>query len=229
MDRFIRKIKHIRLQPIRVYCLHHVCTKFIPDSMNECDWMEIDEFKRSIHAMQKDGVNFISLEVAYHHICNDWYRWRRYAVLTFDDGYESLKEVLPWLKEQGIPVTLFINGKYTDGVSYRKTQKEKYLSIEDIYNLLGQQIEIGHHGWEHVQTDQMSIEAFTMSLVNNLSLLHAHPRYVPFYAYPYGNFTTSSDKVLKDRGIIPVYVDGLKNYDDVECIHREMLDKYDIK
>ncbi len=40
--------------------------------------------------MQKGGVEFISLTEAYEHICNDNIRCKRYAVLTFDDGYTSL-------------------------------------------------------------------------------------------------------------------------------------------
>ena len=46
------KIKRIclklRLQPIRVYCMHHVCDKFDAESMNKGDWMQIDEFKNKV-------------------------------------------------------------------------------------------------------------------------------------------------------------------------------------
>ena len=118
----------LRLQPIRVFCLHHVCAKFDVESMNACDWMEIEEFKQHVAALQKNGVKFISLKDAYHHICEDKVRCKKYAVLTFDDGYASLKEILPWLEKQMIPATLFINGKYLDGKSYRKNPKERYLT-----------------------------------------------------------------------------------------------------
>ena len=55
----------LRLQPIRVFCLHHVSEQFDAESMSACDWMQIDEFKRLILSMQHDGITFISLSEAY--------------------------------------------------------------------------------------------------------------------------------------------------------------------
>ena len=54
----------LRLQPIRVYCMHHVCAKFDGESMNKGDWMQIDEFKSRVLAMKQCGVEFISLAEA---------------------------------------------------------------------------------------------------------------------------------------------------------------------
>ena len=122
-----RKWMKLRLQPIRVFCLHHVCEQFDSDAMYACDWMALDEFKQKIIALRRQGYQFISLTDAYEYLKKDWFRQKKYAVLTFDDGYKSLKDVLPWLEEQNIPATLFINGKYLDGMSYRITDKEEYL------------------------------------------------------------------------------------------------------
>ena len=111
----------MRLQPIRVFCLHHVCEQFDADAMYACDWMALDEFKQKIIALRRQGYQFISLTDAYEYLKKDWFRRKKYAVLTFDDGYKSLKEVLPWLEKQKIPATLFINGKYLDDDDkYRK-------------------------------------------------------------------------------------------------------------
>lgn len=99
---WIRKIERkwmkLRLQPIHVYCLHHVCALFDAESMNACDWMQIDEFKYKVLAMWQDGVEFISLTEAYDKIANDKFRNHKYVVFTFDDGYASLKEILPWVR-----------------------------------------------------------------------------------------------------------------------------------
>ena len=93
-----RKLMKLRLHPIRVFCLHHVCAEFDAESMNACDWMQIDEFKSKVMTLQQNGVEFISLSKAYKHICYDHIRSKNYAVLTFDDGYASLKEILPCLQ-----------------------------------------------------------------------------------------------------------------------------------
>ena len=130
-----RKLLKLRLQPIHVFCLHHVSQTFDAESMNKGDWMQIDEFKSKVMALLQDGVEFISLTYAYTHICKDMFRLKKYAVLTFDDGYASLNEILPWLEGQNIPATLFINGKYLDGKSYRDNPKEQYLNKEELFAL----------------------------------------------------------------------------------------------
>ena len=213
------------LQPIRVYCLHHVCAKYDADSMNRGDWMQIDEFKQKVEALRQEGVEFISMKDAYRHICKDWIRCMRYAVLTFDDGYTSLKEILPWLEEQKIPTTLFINGKYLDGKSYRKNSKEKYLTKDEIWAMTSPLIEIGHHGWEHNKVIEMTDADFSESVERNVSALQNHPNYVPFWAYTYGAHTDHTDAFLRRKKIVPVYIDGKKNYDDSTVVHRELIDK----
>lgn len=220
-----RKWMKIRLQPIRVYCLHHVCATFDAESMNRGDWMQMDEFKQKVLAMMLDGVEFISLSDAYSQMTYDKFRNSKYAVLTFDDGYASLKEVLPWLAEQKMPVTLFINGKYLDGKSYRKNPKEKYLTNEDLDQLykLYPLLTIGSHGWEHNHVPELTQDEFIASVERNVSLLKSHPNYIPYWAYTYGEHTQASDVYLRAQGIVPIYIDGLPNYNNLDVIHRELL------
>lgn len=218
-----RKLLKLRLQPIRVFCLHHVCKTFDADSMYECDWISIDEFKNKVMAMQQDGVEFILLTDAYRHIRNDWFRHKKYAVLTFDDGYASLKEILPWLEEMQIPVALFINGKYLDGKSYREKAQERYLSMGDLFSLTSSYIEIGSHGWVHTDGTKITSDEFKRSIEQNVALLQTHPNYIPCHAYTWGRHTKQTDSYLISQSILPVYIDGMQNYNDYSVIHRELL------
>ena len=227
MKELFHRIKHrllkLRLHPIRVFCFHHVCKTFDAEVMNQGDWMQIDDFKAKMQKLRQDGVEFISLTEAYKHICKDWFRYKNYAVLTFDDGYASLKEILPWLEEQQIPTTLFINGKYLDGKSYRKNPNEKYLTNEELFSLTSPLIEIGSHGWEHTDASKMSVNELKLSVEQNIELLHAHPCYIPFHAYTWGKHNGVTDTILQSKNIIPVYMDGMSNYSDFKVIHRELL------
>lgn len=223
VHRIKRKLMKMRLQPIRVYCLHHVCTEFDAGCMHECDWIQIDEFKKKVVSLLYEGVEFISLKEAYCHIRKDGVRFKKYAVLTFDDGYESLKEILPWLEEQNIPMILFINGKYLDGKSYRNNPKEQYLTKEQLWAMTSPLIEIGHHGWEHIRVTEQTEDEFAKSIVRNVNLLKGHPNYVPFWAYTYGVHTDKTDAYLHAEQIVPVYVDGMKNYNEAKVVHRELL------
>ena len=213
----------LRLQPIRVFCLHHVCEHFDADAMYACDWMALDEFKKKINKLRRQGYQFISLMAAYKHLKKDWFRRKKYAVLTFDDGYRSLLEVLPWLEEQNIPATLFINGKYLDGKSYRETPKEQYLTHGELFKLTSPLLEIGHHGWEHTAADDMTNEGLLESLQKNIEILSVHPRYIPFWAYTWGRHSDISDCYLKQDNIIPVIITGSNNYQFNDYIDRELL------
>lgn len=218
-----RKWMKLRLQPIRVFCLHHVCEQFDADAMYACDWVAMDEFKQKIIALRNQGYQFISLTEAYDHLKKDHFRCKKYAVLTFDDGYMSLKEVLPWLEAHQIPVTLFINGKYLDGKSYRETPNEQYLIYDELFSLTSPLIEIGHHGWEHTAANEMTDEELLESLQKNIEILSAHPRYIPFWAYTYGIHNQTSDVTLSNNGMTLVLVNDGKNYKLMGAIDRELL------
>ncbi|MEE0922292.1 MAG: polysaccharide deacetylase family protein [Paludibacteraceae bacterium] len=211
------------LQPIRVFCLHHVCEQFDAESMYPCDWMALSEFKQTINALRRKGYQFISLTEAYNYLKKDYFRRKKYAVLTFDDGYKSLLEVLPWLEKQSIPATLFINGKYLDGTSYRETPKEQYLTYDELFALNSPLIEVGHHGWEHVDATKMTEENLEESLHNNIEILSYHLRYIPFLAYTWGRHNVVSDCCLKQKNIIPLIITSGKNYKFKDYIDRELL------
>ena len=218
-----RKLVHIRIRPISVFCMHHVCEKFDANSMHICDWMSLVDFKKRVSSLQHQGVHFISMDEACRHIKYDSFRFRKYAVLTFDDGYASLLEVLPWLEEQGIPCTLFINGKYLDGISYRDNPEERYLSKKELFQISNPLVEIGSHGWEHTDACRVKQEEFEADIKKNKTILCVHPRYIPFHAFTWGRYNDSALKMLYRERITPVLMDGVKNYTDSRFVHRELF------
>lgn len=223
LNRIHRKWMKLRLQPIRVFCLHHVCEQFDAEAMYPRDWMALSEFKQKINNLCSQGYQFLSLTAAYNHLRKDWFRRKKYAVLTFDDGYKSLLDILPWLEKQNIPATLFVNGKYLDGKSYRESPKEQYLTYEELSALNSPLIEIGHHGWEHTDATKMTNEALRESVHKNIEILSSHPRYISFWAYTWGRYTVETNQILRTNEIIPVYVNGMKNYTNEGFINRELL------
>ena len=221
-----RKWMHLRLQPICVYCLHHVCAHFDANSMYKVDWMAIEDFKHKIFTLQQQGVVFISLSAAYQKLQEDYIRLNKYAVLTFDDGYASLKEILPWVIEQNIPVTLFVNPDYTEGKAYRETPSENYLSIADIENYVATShglIEIGMHGLQHKDVTTMSEKDFIAFATQSIAATSKINGFIPFWAYTWGRHTAKTDRILQANNIIPVLMDGMRNFNVKSHIHRELF------
>ena len=225
LDKLGRKLKKMRLRPIHVFLFHQVSDVFDESTMKRGDWTETGQFKRNIGIL-KDKYRFVSLEKACEMMRKDVFRFRRYAVLTSDDGWASLKGILPWLKEQGIPVTLFLNPRYFDGRHFREKETEKYLLQEDVDGLAAwyPDVTVASHGWEHVRATDLTEEAFRDSVRASTKALKPCPNYIPFFAYTYGSRTSETDRVLRDSGLVPVLIDKETNRDDVTLIHRELLD-----
>lgn len=236
--------KKLRLQPIRVFCFHQTSEEYDALRMWECDWTQIDQLKSNLQKLKKQ-YTFISLSEAKYHFQHDWFRRKRYAVLTADDGYKSILNILPWLQEQQISLTWFINTHYLDGQSWSEINEEQargalgdnvsderlssamkgmYISKEELFNLNSPLIEIGLHGHKHLDAIQQSEEDFKLNVENCKKVLQSHPRYVPFFAYTWGHYNKQTDRILKEMNLTPVLVNGGKNYNNANCIDRECID-----
>ena len=214
--------KKLRLQPIRVFCFHQVSDVFDPESMWECDWMSTVDFKTKINDLQQE-YTFISLPEAYEKLKHDTFRCNKYAVLTADDGSKTIECILPWLHEQHIPLTMFLNGSYLDGKTYRESPAERYYTKEELMHLNLDNVTFGHHSWNHKDLRLLTMEDFESSIRQNTAILADIPNLIPFWAYPYGTHSVQSDALLKEIGLVPLYMDGQVNYNYANGIHRELL------
>lgn len=225
LTKYQRKFNHWllrkRLRPIHVFLFHQVSDNFDDTTMKACDWTETKQFKANVSKL-KHQYRFISLEEAHRHLRNDYFRLRNYAVMTSDDGWKSLNNILPWLEEQEIPVTLFVNPNYADGLSFREKETEKYLTRSEIesYKL----VSIGLHGLEHISVDKMNETEFRNYVSESIKQTSGFSNYIPFWAYTWGRYTEMNNRVLKEFRITPVYIDGEANINNTEYIERELLD-----
>ena len=222
---FINKIRSLLFTPIRVFVFHQVSEQFDESTMWACDWTEINQFKKKIIELQKE-YKFISLDEATDHLKTDYFRKTKYAVLTSDDGWESILSILPWLNERNIPITLFVNPAYLLKLQTRENGMNRLLSESQLRALLVQfpNITIASHGWNHDLCTNQSMEDFNISIKQSNGYLNSFDKYINFFAFPCGNHTMEQDKVLANYGIIPVYCDGMKNYTFEKGIHRECID-----
>ena len=225
IDRIHHKLIKIRLQPIRVFCFHHVSNTFDESTMKKGDWLQTEKFKQAIEKLRGEGYVFVSLAEANEKLIHDVFRWRKYAVLTADDGWASICNILPWLNEQQIPITLFLNPAYLDGKHFRERETEQYLNeteVEQLY-LHYPLVTIGSHGWMHVETITQTEEEFACSVKRSVDWLKGLNNYVPFFAFPYGRCKRNQRWVIKKKDLVPILLSGNPNYHDNEIIDRELL------
>ena len=224
IDMFKRKMLHLRLQPIRVFCFHIVSDAFNKETMWDCDWMSTAGFKNWVSEILLD-YKFIPLQDAYNHIKNDRFRLKKYAVLTFDDGHSSIKGVLPWLAKNKIPVTLFVNS----GILSNACSREKpmsLLTVDELHFLesrYGSILTIGNHGFSHESCNNIPFEVFKKDVFSSESFLSQFKLKIPFFAYPFGHYSEGMNVFLNSIDLVPVLCDGMKNYSDPKSIHREVV------
>lgn len=223
-DKIKKKWLKLRLQPIRVFCFHQTSAVFDPATMTKGDWTEIEQFKRNVSVLQQE-YQFISLPEVNEKM-KQHFRRKKYACLTSDDGWASLKEILPWLNEQKIPVTLFLNPGYFDGKHFRERETEKYLSLTEVEEICRNYplVTIGLHGWEHWDSSKQTIAEFADSIERSVNALKHIPNYIPYFAFTWDRKSWENYMVLYAYHIIPVVVRGNYNYNTPGYIDREAFD-----
>lgn len=236
-----RRVLKMRLQPIRVFCFHQVSDEYEPLYGGVENWTKTVQFKKKIVELKKK-YTFVSITDALRHMRCDVFRIKKYAVLTCDDGYQSILEVLPWLEEEKVPIALFLSVKYLDGVSYDPwfddcwksiTIEEKEALLKRMYihwdhlhasEVCAENVTIAIHGLAHEDVSHMENKDFEAYVDECVTLIGEHPRFEPFYAYTWGRHSSTNDRVLMGKGLIPVYCDGKNNYCFNGAVHRECID-----
>ena len=241
VDRVKRFVIRKRLRPISVFVFHSVSDEYNPLLWWDCDWTSTEQFKQNILRL-KEECSFISLPEAYERIKNDRFRFRKYAVLTADDGYRSILDLLPWLEEQKVPITLFVNTMYLDKKSWSAINEEQakrvkpdvdmlrevcpdlYLSLNELFGLKSSLVTVGMHGQEHLDATKQSGEEFRENVEKCKNTVSTHPSFIPYYAYTWGKHNELTDEILKEMALTPVLVNGMCNFDNDGFINRICID-----
>lgn len=225
LHRVIQTMTNAFCPPIRVFVFHQVSDEFDEMGMWKCDWTNTEQFKANIKKLRSEYI-FISLEDAYTHLRIDNFRFKKYAVLTADDGWSSLLNIIPWLSEQDIPITLFLNPYYLDGYHKQERSAEKLLTKEDVLRITNNypNVSIAIHGWTHKKCTEMAENEFIDGVVRSMEVLKDFPNFIPFYAFTYGFYQVNQLEILHKYRLIPVLVDGVRNCKRTRLVHRECID-----
>jgi peptidoglycan/xylan/chitin deacetylase (PgdA/CDA1 family) len=132
---------------------------------------------------------------------------RRCPVLTFDDALISIAEhVLPYLKQQALPITIFVIagliGRESHYSIHPSAPRRRHLDIAQLKMLLNSGlVEIGAHGYHHVNLTEVAGDKLRQELHHAKDLLEESLDVeVPYLAYPWGNTTESVTQLVKEAG-----------------------------
>jgi peptidoglycan/xylan/chitin deacetylase (PgdA/CDA1 family) len=116
----------------------------------------------------------------------------RTALITFDDGYRSVREVaLPALRRFGYPAVLFVptayigqHNMFDDGIEPR----EDICDWNDLRDLMSHGVAVQSHGISHRRFSEISLDEQKEELIGSKSILENNlGKPVEFMAFPYGD------------------------------------------
>lgn len=230
----------LRFQPIRVFCFHQVSDTFDPNVNCRPDWISLNQFHHTLMRLKREGYRFISLSSAHEHLKHDLFRCKKYAVLTADDGLLSQYEQIKWLEANKIPITLFLNLNFVQNntlpIHYQEYYRDKstlteaqlssqlYIKAKELENIHSDYVTIALHSLKHENMARKTKEEIRDDITKGENFFMKRKDFIKFYCYPFGSHSADSDAYILSCGYIPVLLDGQKNYNDVSCIHREIID-----
>lgn len=148
--------------------------------------MSTTDFHNIINSLE----NFVS--------CEDLVKKKKsfYKVaITFDDGLSDVYYIAyPFLKEHGIPFTIFVVNDFLDTEGYITTDQLKEMSNDSL-------VTIGAHGISHVVLTKLASEQKWIEIYESkIKLEELLNKQIHFFAYSHGQYDAESLEMVEKAG-----------------------------
>jgi peptidoglycan/xylan/chitin deacetylase (PgdA/CDA1 family) len=157
-------------------------------------WFYIPEetFAEHLSYLRENGWQVIDLETFLRGLAVPDSLPERAALLTFDDGYRSMRTVtLPWLLRFGYPAVLFVPTDYIGGPNTFDADvepEEVLCDWDDLSELERQGVSIQSHGASHRAFSELDPAGREEELRRSKAVLEAGlGKPVELFSYPYGD------------------------------------------
>lgn len=152
-------------------------------------------FERQILKLSK-YAEFIKLDDI--HASSLVKRKKSKIILTIDDGYQSVKNILPITRKYNIPVTLFVLSNPSKANRYELETRENLLTIDDINLLRDEGWQIGCHSATHPNLTTLNDTQLEEEIIHSkLELGGKLGCEITSFAYPKGQYDTNIMRYIK--------------------------------
>ena len=157
-------------------------------------WFYVPEavFAEQLAAMRGGGWEPVDLATFLRALTKPEVLPERAALITFDDGYGSVREVaLPWLERFGYPAVLFMPTDFvgrTNVFDLESEPEEPLCDWDDLRALVRRGVAVQSHGASHRAFSDLTPGARALELERSKVALEAElDQAVELFAYPYGD------------------------------------------
>lgn len=146
---------------------------------------------------------------------------QRSFLLTFDDGYASMRDAAGLLAELMVPSVCFIlPGLWGGGAWWNEANPEEPLIDQaDVRDLEAAGMRLELHGWDHTSLPELPARELRRQVIEAADafsdVVHRRPS---VFAYPYGHHDAAARRVVRETGVRAAFAvyDGLpRRHEDV--------------
>ncbi len=211
----------INKKGISVICYHSISKNSNKYSISK------KEFIRQVNKIKKSS-NFINLQTLEETLRGNC-KVRFGVLLTFDDGYEDIKNVIPFIVKNKIPAVLFVLSDPKNPDRDEIDNNFKLLSISEIKKLKKLGIEIGCHSATHADFSSLSNSEIKKEVIDAKNDLEKKLGInVDYFAYPKGFYSKELTNAVKKagfKGAFAVKSGNVTSSTDRFSIPRVVIDK----
>ena len=195
-------------------CVIYTCHNVVPlaAGTEERGTVDLNTFLRQLSWLRRLGVRFIPMSDLRAWLLGSKKIPKRSAVLTFDDALISIADhVFPYLKQQAIPITIFVIagliGRESQFSTHASAPLRRHLDLVQLEMLLNTGlVEIGAHGYHHVNLTRIDSDKLRQELQHAKNLLEASLKVeVSYFAYPWGNTNAAVTQLAKEAGYLMAF------------------------
>lgn len=210
-----RKLLRGIYKPLKVFFFHQVSSRFVEGKDKESIFTSLDDFERNILYLKR-RYHFVSLTEAFDLFQYKKARRKRYAVITFDDGYANVLEALGVLKQQNIPATVFVNSKYVF---------EKAVGVINLYTLMHSSLPVKFSDEQRQMVERLYDQDLQTDYKKNWDGLMASMSTIPpvlsdLYLAP-------SQLEDLDKSLFTIGMHGYEHYNSLQLTDEEFLENVD--
>jgi peptidoglycan/xylan/chitin deacetylase (PgdA/CDA1 family) len=155
-------------------------------------WFYIPEavFANQLAALRDGGWQPVDLAAFLQGLTEPERLPERTALITFDDGYRSVRELaLPLLERFGYPAVLFMPTDFVGGTNVFDSEPEEPLcDWDELRELVQRRVAVQSHGESHRTFSELVPAERALELERSKAALEAELEHaVELFAYPYGD------------------------------------------
>lgn len=164
-------------------------------------------FRRQLDILTQAGFRFVNADEFLRFLHTQAGLPRRALLLTFDDCYQDLLDVvLPMLEERGIPAVAFAVSRRLGGTNEWDeaigAPQLRLLDADSLRELAARGVAIGAHSRTHPQLTCVSVEELSDEVAGSVADLEAVGLDRPLlFAYPHGECDHKVQRAVQDAGL----------------------------